>query len=159
MADPTKTYYLVGFLNEDCSAILLEDANILSRILRQLKGLRLEIRIGKIMNQRSAAQNRYWWGVLVPSAIQFHKEIQGVVYEKDEMHGFLCQEVLGYRLEMRVVDGKEIWISKMKRTSSMNTVEFGEAIETVWAYYDERGWYIHPPSGNNYLNDFVKRDK
>ena len=91
--------------------------------IRQYKGQRVEVVFRKERSQRSLNQNSYYWGVIV----QMLAEEFG--YDPEEMHEVLLAE------KSREYGENPLAPPKIKRSSSMSTVEAEEYFERVrrWA--------------------------
>jgi len=148
-------YYLSGFISDDLTSVQIEDAPFLHRILNNLAGKKLEVRITEFFEQRSNRQNRYLWGVVIPLIIAFHKETQGEKLTPDDVYAFLMANIAEYKMVSKEIFGETVFVVQGKSTSKMNTQEFMEFIKKVQQYFDERGLEIPDPKNNNFLNDFI----
>lgn len=90
----------------------------------------LEVTVKRLRATRSLLQNAYYWGVVV----QLLSEHTG--YTPDEMHDVLKAKFIPKRLA--VCDGNGVVVDEFVlggSTREMNTIEFGEYMETIreWA--------------------------
>lgn len=108
-----------------------------------------------LRKKRSDRQNRYYYGIVIPTIQAFHLESNGEHIERDEVHAFNLTRVLGVVPEFRNVFGEEVMIFKQKKSSEMNTKEFGQFVDTLIAYWAEKGCIIPEPKNENLLTDFV----
>lgn len=141
----------------DLSSLVIANANKLGRVFRPLMDDDLEITIKKFYRQRSAAQNRWMWGVCIPSVIGFFKETQGESPSKDAIYAWLRTHVLGQELVLEEVQGVEVPIMKSKKFSQMTTVEFSDAVDVIVQYFDELDHEIPLPKEgtNNLITDYL----
>lgn len=151
-----REFTVVGELNEECSALLIHNFKPLSRMIRPLKEKTLEISFKVLRLQRSAAQNRYIWGVVVPTVRAWMKETNGEAPEKDAVYVWMRKSLLGHSVEVKEILGEEIIIMTGRRFSQMNTKEFGEAIDTIVQKMAEMGCIVPLPRENNFLSDFLR---
>lgn len=137
-------------------SIKLRFGKVLKRVLENLIGKDLEVNFSLLKYRRTAAQNRWLWGVAYTTVMAWHKETQGYSIDKNTVHAYTLQEVLGYKIVPKELLGKEVLVVEKERTSSLSTKEFSEMVEKLVAYWAERGCYIPLPRENNFLSDFVK---
>lgn len=159
MAGKTEhVWEVTGSLSEDCQYLILDHSKMLRRVIRYLVGERLEIKFSKLRQRRSDAQNRYIWGVLVPTVMAWRKETEGKVYEKDEVYAWLRISLLGHKPEIRDVIGETVIVMTGKRFSKMTTKEFAEAVETMVQELAERGCEVPLPREQNFITDHISDD-
>lgn len=148
----------LGSMGEDYK-ISLMDAPKLGRILNKYveTDKPLEITISIHRRQRSLAQNRWLWGVCVPTVKGWLLDTQGEKYTSDEVYYYI-NSILGRKPVFKDVAGEEVIIMEGKRFSQMNTLEFSEAVDQIVLYFAERGLEIHLPDSktNNLLSDYLK---
>jgi hypothetical protein len=84
----------------------------------------VEIVIKRVRATRSNQQNRFWWGVVVPTLGEH------CGYTNDEMHEALKHKFL--RLD---ADPDQFGLVRVRSTATLNTKEFTDLIENVvtWA--------------------------
>jgi len=104
---------------------------------------------------RSLAQNRYIWGVVVPTVRAWYKESQGEVKTKDQVYTWLRVGIVGHKPVITEMLGTQVVTFEGKRFSKMNTLEFTEAIEEIIMKLAEMGCEIPKPREENLLNQFV----
>ena len=105
--------------------------------------------------KRSDAQNRYMWGVVVPTVRAFLLETEGVKYSPDEVYLWLRVKLLGQSPVIKVVSGIEVVMMEGKRFSEMNTKEFADATDTILKAMAEIGCVIPEPNQHNFLHEFI----
>lgn len=137
----------------------IDSHKALARILKRFMGKQLEIHISEFKRQRSLAQNRWIWGLCVPTVKGWLKETQGEKYTKDEVYYYI-QSVLGRKTIIKEIAGEEVIIMEGKRMSQMTTKEFSDAVEEIVQYFAERGLAIPlpKPGTNNLISDHIKDD-
>jgi len=145
-----------GKLSDDFSTIVIENPYILSRVASFLKGQPLEITIKKFYKKRSAAQNRWLWGICIQDIKRWLYETKGEVHSPRAIYYYLQTRVLGYDIKSEFIEGKEILILDGKSFSEMTTVEFADAVEKIYLYFAERGLQIRLPKENtqNFITDY-----
>ncbi len=156
MAGKSFDYTVTGKFSDDLRSIIIDSGGLLVRLFQTIKDTPLEITIRPFYKQRTAAQNRWIWGVAVVTVQAFLKETTGVLHSKDAIYVFLRVKVLGHEPVIETVQGVEIIVIKGKHFSQMNTVEFSEAAEKIIDYYEPLGCIIEFPKGNNTITDFLK---
>lgn len=150
-----KEIYVSGRLTEDIKFLEIDDAPFLMRVLETFQGKDLEIRISQFYAQRSAKQNRYLWGVMIPMIVSFHKETQGEVITPDQVYTYLLVNVAEYKMITKEVFGELVVVMEGKSTSTMTTIEFMDFVKKVQAHFDKKGLEIPDPKNNNFLNDYL----
>ena len=95
------------------------------RWLLTLEGQRVVTETKKFRKNRTDAQNKYWWGVVIDI---LSKEIG---FEPEEIHDYIKRRFLPVRSE-------KFDISSGKSTARLTTLEFVDLIERVqrWAAID-----------------------
>lgn len=150
----------MGTMGEDYTVSLMESQK-LGRLLKKYVETEkpLEITISIHRRQRSLAQNRWIWGICVPTVQGWLKDTQGIKYTRDEVYYYLNSAVLRRKTEIKEMAGEEVIILEGKRFSQMTTLEFSEAVDEISAYFADRGLEIPMPKAgsnnlvSNYLND------
>ena len=114
-------------------------------IMSDLDTADVMITIEKYFDKRSLKQNAYYWGVVVPHVYNFYKESYGEDLTREEIHNYHLSKIAGHKVKMIEVLGEVIISQTGKRTSEMNTKEFGEFIENVHRFWAENGFFIPDP--------------
>lgn len=153
-----REFTVLGELNEDCSAILIHHYKPMARIIRILKGKTLEITFKVFRAIRSDRQNRYIWGVVVPTVRAWMLETNGTAPSKDGVYLWLRKSLLGDQLQVEEFLGEQLITMGGKRFSAMNTKEFADAIDTIVKEMALKGCVIPLPRENNLLSDFLRDD-
>jgi hypothetical protein len=122
---------------------------------KQFEGKPLLLTVQILRKKRSDRQNRYYYGVVIPTIQAFHLESTGEYIERDEVHAFNLTNVLGVVPEFKTVFGEEIMIFRQKKSSEMNTKEFAQFVDTLIAHWAEKGCIIPEPKNENLLTDFL----
>jgi hypothetical protein len=102
------------------------------RWLMTLEGQRVTIEVKKFRKNRTDAQNKYWWGVVI-DILSKHTG-----YEPEEMHD---------AIKIKFMPVERAGLIAGKSTARLTTIEFMELIERVqrWAAQDLQ-CYIPDPS-------------
>jgi hypothetical protein len=156
MAEIDLTF--TGKLADDCRSILIDNAQGMLRVLYTAKEIPLEINIKKFHRQRTAAQNSYVWGLVIPTIRRWQIETTGECNSAEAIYAFLRITVVGEEVVIEEVQGVDTAVVKGKRFSQCTTVEFGERIDKIIRYYGELGLEIPLPipGSNNHISDFAK---
>ena len=156
---------LPAVVNED-GTLTPEKHKQFKRVLKRMvnEDNEVEIAIRKIRKDRTAAQNRYYWGVVVLTIMYFFKNSQGEEKSKAEVHG-INLDLAGIKYEFMTLSvpnekgvfvEKEVIVFNHRSTAAMNTKEFSEYIETLKDHWGAVGCFIPEATGKNYQSDFVK---
>lgn len=147
-----------GKFSEDCKSIVIDYADSILRLLYPHKDTQLEITIKKFHKDRTAAQNRYCWGVMIPTVRAWQKETTGECNSKEAIYAFFRVNIIGDEPVIETVDGVDVITLTGKRFSHCTTVEFAERVDKVIFYYAEKGLEIMlpDPKSNCLTTDFMK---
>lgn len=147
-------FYLVGSLNIDGFTIKLKPSDFARVALYPIKDEELEVTVSKVKKGRTAEQNRYYWGLVVPSIIQHHLQTTGEILTSDEVHYHNVYHIFGVKVEIKVILGHEcLIVPKECRTSDMSTVVFSKLIDALKDYYALQGLIILESVKRNFLNE------
>lgn len=141
---------------DDYPVLTIVGAKVLMRIFRVVINKPLEITFKVFRQQRSSAQNRYMWGVVVPTVRAWLRETEGVKYTPDEVYTWLRVSVLGNKPEIKEVAGSDVVVMTGKRFSAMNTKEFAEAVDTILNKMAEQGCVIPEPRQSNFIHEYIE---
>lgn len=148
---------LTGILTSEFQLVIDKlNTRGLRQVLAKYRDIPLVITLAKLTKTRSDRQNRYYWGVVVPTIRAFFKETEGEIHTPEEVHTFVTTSVLGYRLELKVVGGIQIMVLQAKRTSEMTTAEFEEAMTKIRDHFAALDCLIPEPNQQNFLHDFLE---
>ncbi len=100
--------------------------------VRQLEGRRIELVLRKRKDQRSIAQNAYYWGVVLPVFCEF------AGYTPEEAHEALKAKFLAK-------PDADPRLPTVRSTATLSTGEFNEYLERVALLAAEYGLYIPAP--------------
>lgn len=151
-----RGFDVVGRLTDDGRYIELTHYKALRRVFKHLMNKDLDVSFKELEYQRSAAQNRWLWGVAYITIAAWFKETQGEVITKDEIHAHTLQNILDYRVETKEVFGTEVIVVHGKSTSALTTKQFSVLKEKLQKYWGEKGCEIADPIGNNFITDHLK---
>jgi hypothetical protein len=121
--EPRKSYRITGIVREGKPVV--DDPGLLKLALLQLEGKRFEYEMVPEGERRTAAQNRRWWGVLVPLMRQYLGKQEGREMSPREAHHTAVYAFLG------------------RHTSKGSTrQEFAYLMNQTELYLGERGYMI-----------------
>jgi hypothetical protein len=106
---------------------------------------RLEVRVQKFINSTTAAQLRWYHGVVIPAIIEQVKESQGEEFERDEIDLINKQHANSGKFKTAIVGGQSVVMFKEPHVSKMNKDQFQRFIENVIYYWGGRGIIIPEP--------------
>jgi hypothetical protein len=154
-------YTFSGKLSPDLKSLAIDFASTIPRLLVPLLDIPLEINIKRFHKNRTAAQNRWIWGVCIVTIRAWMKERTGSCPSKEAIYAFLRIKVIGDEVIIEEVDGIEIPVVSGKRFSQCTTVEFAERVDKIVLYYAEQGLEIQLPvaGSNNIVTDFTQHNQ
>lgn len=119
-----------------------QDKRKLFALLKQLRG-RYTISVDKPKQSRTLAQNKYYWGVIVP---MLSSEFG---YFKDEMHELLRRKFLSYTKENPYTGEAEMFA---RSTTKLSTADMEIYLESIraWALSE---FAVYLPLPNEFLGD------
>lgn len=130
----TLSYY--GEVSEDGQISLPK--RMRAEMAKAFKGKRIEVTVKQRYKQRSSPQNRYYWGVLIPSIllafIDLGNDLQQDNQEHlDMVHGFLKDKFLHNGIEIANAQGEVEQLPPS--TTRLSTIEQEEYHEDIrrWA--------------------------
>ena len=135
----------IGKVNEDYT-VRLYDLRFNQNYLQKYVGKEVEVEVRFNSKKRSDRQNRWYWGVAIPTIIKWQLEQEGIEYTKDEIHHFILKNIVKPVVEVHPVMGEQVLVYKAKTTSQMNTKEFNSFKENLQLYFAERGIDIPNPN-------------
>lgn len=107
------------------------------------------------VRRRTDRQNRYVWGVVVPTVQAWFRSTTGEKRTKDEVYYFL-RSLVGDRLVIQEIGGMEVPVLSGKTFSQMTTEEYSDAIELIYRHFAEKGLTIPPPVGECLYSDYTR---
>lgn len=128
----TREFHAVGELVEDCSSIRLINYKTIRRVIKKIKGKKLEVVFKVLEFTRSNAQNRWLWGVAYITIAAFLKETQGRSYSKEEVHEHSKQYVLNDGATETSVVLTQDEYTKLIDTVSSKGMEYGEEVRDLY---------------------------
>lgn len=129
-------------------------SNTAKRMLKLFEGFDVIITVEKYRKDRSSRQNRYYWGVVIPLFMKFHKDNTGERLSKEVAHQYICQNILGAELVEKEVSGLKVYVFEFKRLSECSTVEFEDRMEIIRQYFSPLGLVIPEPNQENFTEQF-----
>ena len=95
----------------------LDDLGFNKKYLNKYIDKNVEVEIRLISRTRSQKQNRWYWGVAIPTIIKWQLEQEGIEYTKDEIHFFILKNIVKPEVKVHPVMGEQVIIHKSKTTS------------------------------------------
>lgn len=132
--------------------IIFSNREILELQIQSLEGKNVAVRIQKLVKKRSDRQNRWYWGVAIPTIIRGIEEQNGEVLDKSTAHALALNITDGIKLESKMLFGYNVIEVKQKRTSDMSVEEFNEFYKKLQITFAERDIIIPDPSQENFIN-------
>jgi hypothetical protein len=68
---------------------LTRNRKLITEVLQSFEGKTLQLTIERFRNKRSNAQNKYYWGLIIPIWRELIKNEWGEVWSKEDTHEFL----------------------------------------------------------------------
>lgn len=112
----------------------------------------VEVSIKAHKRKRSDRQNRWYWGVAVPTVQSGILEQTGILHEKDTIHALILNAVGAISMETKIVMGMNVIQVKQKRTSEMSVEEFLNFYMQIQEHFAEKGIIIPDPIQDNFYN-------
>ena len=132
--------------------IVFFNREILELQIQSLEGKDISVKIQKFVKKRSDRQNRWYWGVAIPTIIKGIEEQNGELLEKDTAHALALSITDSIKLESKMLFGHNVLEVKQKRTSDMNVQEFNEFYKKLQNSFAERDIIIPDPNQDNFIN-------
>ena len=132
--------------------IIFSNREILQLQVQSLEGKDVAVRIQKLVRKRSDRQNRWYWGVAIPTIIRGIEEQNGEVLDKSTAHALALNITDGIKLESKMLFGYNVIEVKHKRTSDMSLEEFHVFYQKLQTAFAERDIIIPDPSQENFIN-------
>jgi hypothetical protein len=122
-------------------------------ILESMEGKELVVTLSEYQTKRTVQQNRWYWGVVIPTIIRFLLEESSREYTKEDIHDYMVTELLRPRINTRDILDRQVITYEVKRVSAMTTKEFADFVEKIQQHWAERGLVIPDPGQKEFLND------
>jgi len=148
-------FELTGKLSEDCTAVNFSFGSSLFRLLSHLRNKELLIYLKPLTYKRTLAQNRWYWGVAIPTIRAWHKDLQGEDPGADAIHAYNLKNICKLEPLFKEVLGEEVLYFDFKSTSKMNTKEFNLFKENLQKYWAEKDCIILDPRNNSLTEDYL----
>jgi hypothetical protein len=132
--------------------LVFYNEQILELQIKSLEGKDVSIKIEKVKRKRSDRQNRWYWGVAIPTIINGIKEQNGETLDKETAHALALNITDGLKLESKMLFGYNVIEVKQKRTSDMTVEEFSEFYQKLQNAFAERDIIIPDPKQDNFIN-------
>jgi hypothetical protein len=143
---------LIGEINQDGHFVPDNIEECRMFLVQNYEGKKVELNLKGAKKKRSDKQNRWYWGVAVPTVQTGIKEQTGILHEKETIHALILSAVGAITMETKNVMGMNVIEVKQKRTSDMTTTEFVQFHNQVQQHFAEKGIDIPDPVKENYWN-------
>ena len=150
----------IEILAEKKGKELIYDREIFKSILSKFKDGTIIITLStkeyaKEFKQRTALENRYYWGVVIKYACNCFSECDGIAYAPEEAHERLKIE-LNYKYVERTSQRTGEIVSERVAISTINlsTMEFEKYLEKCRLFLNE--WFgVYIPLPNENINEYL----
>jgi hypothetical protein len=115
--------------------LVIDNAAGWRAMLAKLKGQRLSVTLSRVFSRRSNAQNKWYWGCIIPILSDW------TGYEKDEMHEALKRLFLTEERELP----SGVAIQFVPSTASLDTKAFSDYADRCCRWASEQGVPIPKP--------------
>jgi len=132
--------------------IIFSNREILELQIQSLEGKNVAVRIQKLVKKRSDRQNRWYWGVAIPTIIKGIEQQKGEILDKGTAHALALNITDGIKLESKMLFGYNVIEVTQKRTSDMSVEEFNVFYQKLQFTFAERDIIIPDPSQENFIN-------
>jgi len=132
--------------------IIFSNREILELQIQSLEGKNVAVRIQKLVKKRSDRQNRWYWGVAIPTIIKGIEQQSGEILDKGTAHALALNITDGIKLESKMLFGYNVIEVTQKRTSDMSVEEFNVFYQKLQFTFAERDIIIPDPSQENFIN-------
>lgn len=126
---------------DDEGLIQYERKELLAEFLRANGYARVEVVIRPLDEAKTGKQVRYYWGVLIPTIIEFRLETDGEVITPTEVH-FQNKILFGLKPNMQNILGYDVFTFDTVSMAAMSKKELTYFIDVIVKYYIERGMII-----------------
>ena len=137
--------------------LYLDHPEMFRRRLDALEGKDLVVEIKELKPKRSDALNRYFWGVVIPTISEYHKEITGEKVTDDSLYTYLLTQFAGCKLEVKNTFGSEVIVMEGLTSSKMTTEQFMQFLDNLRLHYMNEGLDIPEPTDTGTIQSFIKR--
>lgn len=114
-----------------------------ARVLRQFEGKVITLSISEAKKKRTGQQNRFYFGVVLPIAVQLFHELAGETHP-DFVHLYLKGKVGGMIQSVRLPDGT--WNQMVTSSTDLSTQQWEDWLEKIRAWAGEYGCVIPFPN-------------
>ena len=118
-----------------------ERKELLAEFLKANGYARVEVVIRPIDEAKTGKQVRSYWGVLIPTIIEFRLETDGEVITPTEVH-FQNKILFGLKPNMQNILGYDVFTFDTVSMAAMSKKELTYFIDVIVKYYIERGMII-----------------
>ena len=147
---------LKGKINKDGHLVPDNLESVRNELIISFEDKEIEITIAKHKKSRTGKQNRWYWGVAVPTVQTGILNQSGILHDKDTIHALILSAVGGLQMETKMIMGLNVIEVKQKRTSGMSVEEFNQFYIQIQEHFAEKDILIPDPTQDNYFNQIAK---
>lgn len=126
-----KEFVVIAELTEDCQFLQINHHKNLARVIKHLVGQKLEVGFKLFKYKRSDGQNRWLWGIAYTTIVAWWKESFGEKLEKDTLHAYSKQVVLGGENNQSVAFSRPEFLMLMLEAHKMGTTHSEEDFDKI----------------------------
>jgi len=149
---------IIANVNEEGHLVPQNLEEIKAMMVSSFEGKDVEVSIKAHKRKRSNRQNRWYWGVAIPTVQSGILEQTGILEEKETIHALILSAVGGLTMETKHIMGMNVIRVNQKRTSDMSVEEFSNFFERVIGHFAEKGIVIPEPTLDNFYNQVQWKD-
>jgi len=143
----------IGTIDQN-GQIVIKNHDWVKNLLLKKEGKEIQVQIKDADTRRSAAQNRWYWGVAIKTIQEELIRLEGLDYSKEDIHHYILNNVLKTKFRTKTVMGVLVTYSETRSTSAMSTKEFNNFKFELQVHFDRKGIIIPDPKENNFINDY-----
>ena len=113
-------------------------------VLQDNTGCLIETRFDLIPKAIKPENIRYYYGILIPHIIRVYRELNGIRLSEGEVDLLNRREANNGHFKTATVNNKAAIIFSDISLKEMNTIQYRDFIENVYAYWNMKG--IEPPT-------------
>lgn len=144
--------YLKGKFQEGDITILNKE-RVRSLLLKH-EGQECEIIIRPHKKKLSAGQMRWYRGIAVNIIIASLKEVDGKVWNSDDIHAYNIAKIMKPKIKTTEILGETIVETSRFSMADMTRAEFEWFKTELQSFWAQRGIDIPDPNEENYINDY-----
>ena len=126
---------------DDSGLMQYEHKELLAEFLKANGYAKVEVVIRPLDEAKTGKQVRYYWGVLIPTIIEFRLETDGEVITPTEVH-FQNKILFGLKPKMQNILGYDVFTFDTVSMAAMSKKELTYFIDFIVKHYLERGMEV-----------------